>query len=131
VVVQTYTPAHYAIQAASKHDYEGFYRDEIAFRRENRYPPYSRLIRFLYRHQDEEKCALEADNLARSLARHARDLDVRADLLGPTPAFASKIRGQYQWQIVLRADPDEIDRMLDGLPMRHGWFVDIDPQSLL
>jgi primosomal protein N' (replication factor Y) len=131
VVVQTYTPGHYAILAAAKHDYESFYADEIAFRRDNRYPPFTRLIRFLYRHPDEEKCALEADSLARALARHVRDLDVRADLLGPTPAFANKMRGNYQWVVVLRAEPEELDRMLDGLPIRPGWSVDVDPQSLL
>ena len=39
VIVQTYHPDHYAIVAASHHDYEGFYRQEMAFRREQGYPP--------------------------------------------------------------------------------------------
>jgi primosomal protein N' (replication factor Y) len=131
VVVQSYTPAHYAIQAAARHDYAAFYAEEIDFRRTHGYPPFSRLVRYLFRHQDEEHCSAEAEEMARALARHVRACALKADLLGPTPAFASRIRGKYQWQIVLRADPDGLDRMLDGLPLRPGWRVDVDPQSLL
>jgi len=129
VVVQSYTPDHYAIQAASRHDYAAFYTEEIDFRRRMGYPPYSRLIRYLFRHEDENACATEADQMARLLARHAWSRGVVVDLMGPTPAFASRIRGKYQWQIVLRAaDPQPL---LDGLPVRPGWTVDVDPQSLL
>jgi primosomal protein N' (replication factor Y) len=51
------------------------------------------------------------------------------DLLGPAPAFASRVRGDYQWQVVLRS-PD-LESLLDGIPVDPGWTVDIDPQSLL
>jgi primosomal protein N' (replication factor Y) len=131
VVVQSYTPAHYAIQAAARHDYAAFYAEEIDFRRTHGYPPFSRLVRYLFRHQDEEHCSAEAEEMARQLARHVRAYGVKADLLGPTPAFASRVRGKYQWQIVLRADPIALDLLLDGLPSRPGWWVDVDPQSLL
>lgn len=131
VVVQSYTPDHYAIRAASRHDYAAFYAEEIDFRRAQRYPPFSRLVRYLFRHADDAVCAAEADTMALDLARHARRVapDLRVDLLGPTPAFASRVRGRYQWQIVLRAD--DLEPLLDGLPVRPGWTVDVDPQSLL
>ena len=47
VIIQTYAPEHPAVVAASDHDYELFYRQEIAFRREHWYPPVSRIIRLL------------------------------------------------------------------------------------
>lgn len=131
VVVQSYTPAHYAIQAAARHDYAAFYAEEIDFRRTHGYPPFSRLVRYLFRHQEEEHCAAESEEMARVLARHARSRNVKVDLLGPTPAFASRVRGKYQWQIVLRAETDALDVLLEGLPSRPGWWVDVDPQSLL
>ena len=129
VVVQSYTPAHYAIQAASRHDYDAFYAEEIDFRRTHRYPPFTRLVRYLFRDADEAACAAEAEEMARLLARHARARRAPMDLLGPTPAFAARLRGRYQWQIVLRT-PDLLP-LLDGLPTRPGWSVDVDPQSLL
>jgi len=129
VVVQSYTPDHYAIQAAARHDYDAFFAEEIDFRRVHRYPPFVRLVRYLYRDPDEAKCAAEAEAMARLLARHARARSVAMDLLGPTPAFAARIRGRYQWQVVLRTDT--LDPLLDDLPVRPGWSVDVDPQSLL
>lgn len=129
VIVQSYTPEHYAIQAAARHDYDGFFAEEIDFRRQHRYPPFVRLARFLYRHRDDATCARAADELARALARHARQRGVAMDLLGPAPAFAARVRGEYQWQVILRAA--DLDALLDGLPAPPGWHVDIDPQSLL
>ena len=46
VVIQSYQPEHHAIQAAAQHDYEAFYRREIAFRRQHAYPPLQRLARW-------------------------------------------------------------------------------------
>ncbi len=129
VVVQTFSPDHYAIQTAARHDYAAFYEEEIDFRRTHRYPPFTRLVRYLFRHPDEAKCAAESDEMARLLARHVRSHAGRADLLGPSPAFASRVRGQYQWQVILRAD--DLEPLLDNLPARPGWSVDVDPQSML
>jgi primosomal protein N' (replication factor Y) len=129
VVVQSYSPDHYAIQAAARHDYEAFFSEEIDFRHQHRYPPFARLIRFLYRHRSDSACAKAADEMARKLAGHARQHGTPMDLLGPAPAFVSRIRGDYQWQVILRTS--DIEPLLDGLPVDPGWVVDVDPQSLL
>ncbi|MBA3379006.1 MAG: primosomal protein N', partial [Chloroflexia bacterium] len=129
VVVQTYTPDHYAIQAAARHDYGAFYVEEIDFREKHLFPPFVRLARYLYRHENERSAAMESELMAREIARHARRLEVRLDLLGPTPAFAARIGGKYQWQVVLRSPA--LEAILDDLPVRPGWVVDIDPQSML
>lgn len=129
VVIQSYTPEHYAIQAAARHDYLGFFAEEIDFRRTHRYPPFVRLARFTYRHKHDAACAQAADAMARKLAAHARERGVAMDLLGPAPAFASRVRGEYQWHVILRSP--ELDALLDGLPHEPGWIIDIDPQSLL
>ncbi len=129
VVFQTYTPEHYAVQAASRHDYQRFYADEIAFRERFRFPPMHRLARFVYRADSDEAAALEAGLMARALASHAYRNRIEMELLGPSPAFVAKIRGQYQWQIVLRTT--QMDAVLRDLPRRQGWVTDIDPESML
>ncbi|HYJ12899.1 MAG TPA: primosomal protein N', partial [Thermomicrobiales bacterium] len=129
VVVQTYTPHHYAVQAASRHDYDAFFIEEIDFRQRHFFPPFVRLARYVYRHDKEQAAAIEAEMMAREIARHARMTGTSLDILGPTPAFQARVRGQYQWQVVLRSR--DMDRLLDDLPMRPGWVVDIDPQSML
>ena len=131
VVIQTYTPHHYAVRAAAEHDYDRFYQEEIIFRDQNFYPPFTRLIRFAYRHRDEARVAAEAQTYAHILVQHVR-LNSQvgiADILGPTPAFAARIRDEYQWQIVLRS-PD-LEPLLRRLPHRPGWTVDVDPMSML
>src|SRR5690606_30424214 len=94
-----------------------------------RYPPFHRLARFVIRADTDEAAALEAGLMARDLASHAYRKEIEMELLGPSPAFVAKIRGQYQWQIVMRTN--QMDEMLEGLPRRQGWVVDIDPESML
>ena len=131
VVVQTYTPDHYAITAAANHSYEDFYANEIVFRQRYKYPPYSRLARYLFRSSSEETCREEGAAMADELVAHAELRNVSIDVLGPAPAFVARIRGEYQWQIILRTSHEEFERLLDGLPARPGWIVDIDPGSVV
>lgn len=129
VVFQTYTPDHYAVQAASHHDYHRFYEEEIAFRERYRFPPMHRLARFVHRDESEQAVALEAGLMARELSSHAYRNRIEMELLGPSPAFVARIRNQYQWQLVVRTT--QMDELLDDLPRRPGWVIDIDPESML
>lgn len=131
VVIQSYSPEHYTIQHASRHDYHGFYREEIAFRRYHGYPPFKRLVRLLVRHADD----IEARSMAEDLASRIEDavasqpLGSGIDILGPAPAFASKVRGRYGWQILVRGDNGPA--LLANMTIPFGWAVDVDPASLL
>ena len=130
VIVQTYSPDHYAIRAAARHDYAAFSERELAFRRELGYPPFRRIARLEYRHRRSERAQLEAERLAETLraALIARGLPPD-DLIGPAPAFFAKRRDLYRWHIVLRAeDPAGFLRQVD---IPGGWRVDIDPVSVL
>ena len=130
VIVQSYTPEHYAIQASLQHDYTDFYREELDFRRRHRYPPFGRLARFVYRHADEAICAREGDHLARLAALAAQHVGITdLDIMGPTPCFAAKMRDLYQWQVIIRSgELDAIMRVLRVPPM---WTIDVDPVSML
>jgi primosomal protein N' (replication factor Y) (superfamily II helicase) len=130
VVFQSFSPNHYAIQTASQHDYEAFAREELEFRRHHAYPPFARLVRLTYRHTDEVECEAEALRLSGKLARLAHDSSLRrVEILGPTPAFVARIRGYYQWQIVLRG-PDA-QPLVARAEIDPGWTVDVDPMSIL
>jgi len=130
VIVQTYHPEHYAIQAASRHDYAAFAKRELGFRRGQAYPPFRRLARLEYRHNKPERARLAAERLAETLraALVARGLSAD-DLFGPAPAFFAKRRDLYRWHLILRAeDPAEL---LQHVAISPGWRVDVDPVSLL
>ncbi len=130
VIIQSYRPEHYAIQAARRHDYLDWSRQELSFRRELGYPPFRRLARLIYVHKDRERAKAEAEGLARGLrfAIHERGL-TSIDLIGPAPCFFGREQGKYRWHVVLRAvDPAAFLRTF-ALPA--GWRVDVDPVSLL
>jgi primosomal protein N' (replication factor Y) len=130
VVVQTYTPRHYAIAAAAKHDYSAFYEREIYYRHQHETPPFSRLALLIYSHTNSVYCQQEAERMYQLLEQE-RDYQglPRVALIGPTPAHTQRLRGRYRWQIVIRApDPNAI---LEKVPFPPGWTVDIDPVSLV
>jgi primosomal protein N' (replication factor Y) len=129
VIVQTYNPDHYAIQAASGHDYAGFYRQELAYRCQLGYPPFSRLVALRLSDEDPYRCRAEANRLGRWLSAEIRRLGLAADLIGPAPCFFSRVQGRYRWQIVIRT-PDPAPLLRD-VALPWGWQVDMDPISLL
>ena len=130
VIVQTYHPDHYAVIAASHHDYDGFYRQEIAFRRQQNYPPFRRLAQLVYYHSQRVKAEAEAKRLAAQLAAEITRLALpETDLIGPAPCFFGQQRGLYSWQMVVRS-PDPA-ALLRHAPLPPGWRLDIDPVDLL
>jgi primosomal protein N' (replication factor Y) len=128
VVLQSYQPEHPAIQAASRHDYDGFYAAEIEARRALRYPPFTRLVRLVVHHADGAAAEKEARRVARLLQARLRELGRSTDLIGPAPCFFERVRGEARWQIVVRTD-DPGDVLPAPLP--QGWTVDVDPVTLL
>jgi primosomal protein N' (replication factor Y) len=128
VILQTYYPDHEAIVAASRHDYEAFYRQELERRRELEYPPFVRLTRLLYRNADPERAQREAQRLGRLVRRALQEGGRPDDLIGPAPCFFERLRGDYRWHLVLRAaDPRPF--LPSSLP--QGWTIDVDPVTLL
>jgi primosomal protein N' (replication factor Y) len=67
VIVQAYTPFHPAIQYARRHDYAGFYEQEIEYREQLKYPPIARIALLVVKGRNEEKVAFWAEHLRREL----------------------------------------------------------------
>jgi len=129
VIVQTYTPEHYAVQAARDHDYHTFFAAEMRFRRDTAYPPAARLIRLVYSSPSEEDCRRAGIELRAALVAVGED-DATTDVIGPAPCFAARVRGKHYWQIILRAPTLAALRpLLDYVPA--GWSIDVDPIDLL
>jgi len=130
VIIQTYTPEHYAIQAAARHDFAAFAVQELTFRREQAYPPYSRLARLLFRDSDARRVQRAAEAVGKQLREHvARKKQSESTVIGPAPCFFPRLRDDYRWHVILRAaDPASI---LHGFPLPLSCRVDMDPLNLL
>jgi len=130
VIIQTFSPEHYAIQTAAKHDYTSFYEKEIAYRRQLHNPPFSRLALLVYSHANDARCQREAERMRDRLIaeRDAKGID-NLGIIGPAPAFIHRLRGRFRWQLILRGT--ELPAFLSPIPFPQGWTIDIDPVSLL
>jgi primosomal protein N' (replication factor Y) len=130
VIIQTYTPEHYAIQAASRHDYASFYNKEIEYRRQLHNPPFARLGRLVYSHTNDTLCLREAERMKRLLSQEIDSQGIAdIELIGPAPAFIHRLRGRFRWQLILRGS--ELPAFLSPIPFPQGWTVDIDPVGLV
>ena len=100
VVVQTYYPDHYAILAASKHDYLSFVERELKFRRWMHYPPFGVLANVLVQSQKLEEAAGWSAELGKWFQKAAPE-GVR--VLGPCTAPIARIKGVYRFHMILKA----------------------------
>jgi len=130
VIMQTFSPEHYAIQAAAKHDYASFYEKEIDYRRQLRNPPFTRLALLTYSHTNDALCQREAERMRDRLIeeRDAKGID-DLNLIGPAPPFIHRLRGRFRWQLILRGS--KLSDFLSQITFPQGWTIDIDPVDLL
>ncbi|HMX18072.1 MAG TPA: primosomal protein N' [Anaerolineales bacterium] len=129
VVLQTFMPEHYAIQFAAGHDVNGFYERELDYRKQLGYPPFAKLVRLEFRDADPLKAESDSQKAADKLKLRIETENRRqTELIGPVPAFFSKVDGIHRWQIILRGpDPVSLLRDLKLSDCR----VEVDPISLL
>jgi primosomal protein N' (replication factor Y) len=101
VFVQAFTPFHPAIQCARRHDFEGFYEQELEFRKQLRYPPISRAALLTLKGRNEDKVKFSAEHLHREVTKRGADIK---DLIiaGPAPAPLLRAKTFYRYQIILR-----------------------------
>jgi len=130
VILQTYQPEHYAIQFAARHDMEGFYAHEMAFRQQLGYPPYRRLVRVVIRAEQETRAESEAIAAADLLRARLSKLGLAAtEIIGPAPCFFRRVNNVYRWHLLLRGpDPAAV---LRGFDPPRGWSVEVDPLDVL
>jgi len=133
VVIQTYHPDHYAIQAALRQDDDAFASEEMRFRRVFHYPPFTRMVQLLVRDKNRERASTLIHELAAGLAAHPLSRNVR--ITGPAPAPLERLRGEWRFQLLARsADGRALHKLMRTvLPENPGYdlVIDVDPQQLL
>ncbi|AKJ63682.1 replication restart helicase PriA [Kiritimatiella glycovorans] len=135
VVVQTFTPYETSIQAARRMAWEEYCDQELEFRRELSYPPHSHLVCIHFEGPGEATVHEAADRFAQELVRRLPETVI---LSGPAPAPLARIKGQYRYHLLLRAEKTaSMTRPLKELmsdyrfPRGISCRVDVDAQSLL
>lgn len=140
VLLQTYSPEHFSITAATDHDFMKFYNQEIAFRKAFRYPPFARMIQLKISGRDREKTrqqALAMGALCEKLKKENRDYSQWIDILGPIEAPIARMANRFRWQMIVKSRGVELLHRfvrtlifdnglhLSGQPVKVA--VDVDP----
>ncbi|MFA5788632.1 MAG: primosomal protein N', partial [Candidatus Gracilibacteria bacterium] len=121
VLIQSYNPDHPSIFFSRTHDYNGFYEQEINARKEAALPPFGKLVKLMFCHENSATCEAAARKLEKLLTSENHKVYA-------APALFSRINKQYQWNILIQgADPRSILKKLAAKDL-EGWRVDVDPQ---
>ena len=151
VLVQTYDPTRSPIALAVSGNVRAFYEEEMKTRELLDFPPFSRLVRLVFRSGSEPAAIAAAADAAGIFSRliRERSSDVSLtdgervafggiDVLGPSECPIAKISMSYREQIILRgrsmgALRELCGRLLFGFRPPPGVRVecDVDPVSLL
>jgi primosomal protein N' (replication factor Y) len=135
VFVQTFTPFHPAVQAARRLDYEGFFEQEVEFRRQLQYPPFSHLVCLELRSRVEARAQFVAAALSERLRK---ELAPQAAVAAAAPAPLPKVKGWYRFQIMIRtramqavAARLKVALQAARLPADVPYSVDVDALAIL
>ncbi len=130
VIIQTYVPDHYAVRAAAEHNFHAFYEQELRYRGEMGYPPYSRLARLLIRAESKQAAQQEAERLHAVLSQRIAEQGLSSTfLIGPAPCFYPRRGYFYRWHVIVRGPTPTA--ILGDLRTSHLLRIDVDPVSLL
>ena len=135
VFVQTFTPHHSAVQAARQLNYDMMFDQEVEFRRELSYPPFTHLVCITLSGPSEQLVELTCRELMRQLRPLLSEAVISSD---PAPAPIERVKRMYRFQLMLRAPRTKeittpLRRVLDGFawPKDVKHIVDVDALSLM
>lgn len=103
VVIQTYQPEHYSIVTAATEDYEGFFEQEMAYRRLLRYPPVTHVLAILIQGEAEAEAKAAATRIAGVLQAAKRPEEGFGTVSGPVPAGLARANDLYRFLIYVRS----------------------------
>jgi primosomal protein N' (replication factor Y) len=138
VLVQTFSPDHPAIVAASRHDYSAFAIEELSKRNQFGYPPNGFLARIIMRGPDLKKTEDFAELVSKELHDMRKQIGIECRILGPAPPPLARLRGKYRFHLLLQSvQPEPLNRLLRRImeklktPQDIQYVVDIDPMDTL
>ena len=117
VIIQTYTPDHYSIRYASRHQYHAFFNREMNLRKAHAYPPYYFLTSIVISHQELMKVIDASEKIAKMLKTQ---LSEQAIILGPSACAIPRLKDRYRYQCMIKYKNEP--KLLDTLRMILSYF---------
>lgn len=111
VFIQTRQADNPAIQFAKNHDHEGFSSQEMNFRQDLKYPPFSRLVQFVFKGKEERK-VVQSTKLMEKIIQQ---LLPETPTLGPSSSVIGWLNGNYFWEISMKIEPERGANYMEAL----------------
>ncbi|GBC83837.1 Primosomal protein N' [bacterium HR11] len=133
-IIQTYRPEHYAIRYACQHDYEGFFREELAYRQRFQYPPFTSIVLLTVVHPEHALARQYAQTLTELLTERSIP---QTQVHGPVQPLLWRLQGKYRYHVLIRTTDRRAVRqalrdVLGRLPFRRDFLrVQVDPYELV
>ena len=145
VIIQTYQPDNQVVLQAAKLDWQSFYTRELELRGLTRYPPFSRLVRLVFRGGNAQKVQGEARQWHRHLAEALpkqipKQTGHFIELFAPCECPYFRVANKYRYHILLRSSQSRfrtvqhcIQQQLGNIKRNANAYieVDVDPQSIM
>lgn len=146
VVIQTLQPDHYSLKHVINHNFTGFYKEELEYRRELDYPPFSRIVLLEFSGERENEVQHHAKKFTEFLSLFNRQ--EQFIVLGPADAAIPKIKNVFRKHIVIKdlkeKDPSGVyvrsallkaRAQFDSSPLAANrkvkMIIDVDPQGMM
>ncbi len=143
VIMQTYNPDHFIIEASRKQDFQEFFHNEAPFRKALMYPPFSRMTQLKISGTNAQKVKDYAGDVAevlRGLLKNEGTVTGDVQILGPAEAPIQKISSKFRWQILIKSPSAGLVNRLVKSALEHprtkpksgmNLSVDVDPYFLM
>ena len=139
VLVQSYHPEAEPVRRVLDHDFDAFSAQELEWRRQLAYPPFSRMASVRIESADAALAEKTAKALASAAARRMPPSKAGVRLLGPAPAAIARIQGKSRFQLLLKAPThglltgplSALEDAAREAPRSVRVVVDVDPGAML
>ena len=137
VLIQTFRPGNFAVKAASQRKTEEFYEREIENRKIMNFPPFSRVMRVVFRSKDRELCSLSMSEFVSYLLSIVQG-DSCINILGPAECPVSIVSGSHRFQVIITSENfikahKLLSYAVDNFKTHSNIYseIDVDPVSLM
>ncbi len=122
VIIQTYRPDNFVIQAVKNSDYENYFKNELMERSAFSYPPYKNIVTIKIIDSDKAATIDISREFSNSLKKILADFD-QVEIIGPNPCKISRINNKHRYNIIIKAPDADLDVVRDAVNKLRNEFI--------
>nr|WP_296141521.1 primosomal protein N' [uncultured Anaerococcus sp.] len=122
VIIQTYRPDNFVIQAVKNSDYANYYKNELIERSAFSYPPYKNIITIKIIDTDRINTIDISRKFTTMLRNELMALD-QVEIIGPNPCKISRINNKHRYNIIIKVGNKDLDFVRDTVNKLRNEFI--------